>query len=185
MEINEHIKKRWSPRAFLDKDVEQEKLEVMFEAARWAPSSMNGQPWRFLYARKGEEGYKNIFDTLAEGNQVWAGKAPVLMVVIGKTKFDYKERPNKHAWYDSGQAMANFSIQATELGLHLHQMGGFDPKKIKETFQMEEEYDPIAVVAVGYKGDPGKLPEKLENAETAERKRKPLEEVVFHNEWKN
>ena len=141
---------------------------------------MNEQPWRFIYAFKNQdESYKKIFSALAEGNQIWASSAPVLLVVIAKTKYDYNGAENKHAWYDVGQAMGAISLQATEAGIYLHQIGGFSPEKIKEAFPLPEGYEPVVVFAAGYKGNPDFLPDNLKVRETAEKQRKPLDELVF------
>lgn len=178
MEINSLIKDRKSIRAFSDKEIEQEKLELLFEAARWAPSSMNEQPWRFVYVTKNDSNYEHIFSTLADSNKEWAIVAPVLIVAIAKNNFQYKDRANLHYMYDLGQAVANLSIQATELGLFLHQMGGVDFIKLKENLSVPDGYTISTVIAVGYQGELSMLSEKLIERELAVRIRKPLSEVV-------
>ena len=181
---NDLIMKRWSPVVFSDKMVEEEQLLTLFEAARWAPSSMNEQPWRFIYATKDNpEGYNRIYNTIVEGNQVWAKNAPVLMVFVAKSKFDYKNLPNAHAWFDTGLAIGNMLVQATELGIYQHQMAGFSPEKAKESLGIPEGYEPIVAAAVGYLGDPSDFSESLQARDKAPRKRKPLNEIVFRGEW--
>ena len=181
---NDLILNRWSPVMFSDKPVEEEKLMTLFEASRWAPSSMNEQPWRFIYATKEDtEAYNRIYDTIVEGNQVWAKNAPVLMVIIAKSNFDYKNLPNAHAWFDVGLATGNMLLQATELGLYQHQMAGFSPEKAKDLLNIPDGYEPIVAAAVGYLGDPENFPESLQKRDTAPRSRKLLNEIVFKNTW--
>jgi len=186
MQLNKLIEQRWSPRAFSSKPVELEKLELLFEAARWASSSMNEQPWRFIYATKDErEKWQKLFDTLVEANQVWAEKAPVLMAIVSKSEFDYKNKPNKHAWYDTGQAVGNLLLQATELGLFAHQMGGFFPEKAKDLLKIPDGYEPIAMMALGYLGNTDELSEQLRERETAPRTRNELSKFVSKGSWNN
>ena len=178
------IMNRWSPVAFSGKMVEEEKLLTLFEAARWAPSSMNEQPWRFIYATKDNpEEYNRIYDTIVEGNQVWAKNAPVLMVFVAKSNFDYKNLPNSHAWFDTGLAVGNMLVQATELGIYQHQMAGFSPEKARELLQIPDGYEPIVAAALGYLGNSNDFPEALQARDKAPRKRKPLNEIVFRGEW--
>jgi nitroreductase len=184
--INELIATRRSPRAFSSQPVEKEKLAALFEAARWSASSMNEQPWRFIYATKNEAvAYEKILQSLMDGNKVWAHRAPVLIAVIAKTHFDFNNAVNTHAWYDAGQAVSALGIQATELGLAIHQMGGFFHDKLKLFLDVPEVYEPVVVLAVGYPGDPEDLPENLRTRENAPRKRKPLSEIVFKGAWNN
>ncbi|MEJ8757319.1 nitroreductase family protein [Pontibacter sp. H259] len=184
IEVNELIQNRWSPRAFSSKPVEVEKLEALFEAARWAPSAMNEQPWRFVYATKDNpEAYNNLLSTLAEANQVWAKEAPVLILSVAKSNYSSFEGRNTHAWHDAGMATANMAFQATALGLHLHIMGGFSADKAREVLQIPEGYEPVSIIAVGYLGDATQLPEPLKIRETAPRNRKPLQEFVFNGTW--
>jgi nitroreductase len=183
---NDLIMKRWSPVAFSDKPVEEEKLMTLFEASRWAPSSMNEQPWRFIYATNDNpEEYQRILDTIVEGNQVWAKNAPVLMVIVAKSNFDHKNLPNAHAWFDTGLAIGNMLVQATALGLYQHQMAGFSPEIAKELLNIPNGFEPIVAAALGYLGDPQKLSESLQGRDNAPRKRKPLNEIVFKGIWGN
>lgn len=175
----EHIANRWSPRAFTDKSVTADQLNELLEAARWAASGNNGQPWRFSFGHKGTDAYNLIFDALMEGNQVWAKNAPLLIAVIGRTQHEYKERPNGNWQYDVGLAVGNLSIQATAMGLHMHQMGGYHKDVLKTNLNIQDPFEPIAVIAVGEKGDPSMLPEPLAERETAERTRKPISEIAF------
>lgn len=183
--IHEIIKQRWSPRAFSPREVEREKLLSLLEAARWAPSSYNEQPWRYFVAtREHPEHYEKLFGCLGEGNRKWAGNAPVLMLSVAKTFFDKNQRGNRHAWHDVGLATANLIFQATDLGLHVHQMAGFHVEKVRRVLRIPQGFEPAAMIAVGYLGDPESLEdEKLRARETAPRTRKPLKEIVFANTW--
>jgi nitroreductase len=182
--IEELLARRSSPRAFSSQPVEKEKLSLLFEAARWAPSSYNEQPWRFLVATRENEGqFDRILDTLVEGNRVWARHAPVLILAVAKRDFSHSGRPNRHALYDTGQAVANLTVEATALGLHVHQMAGFGPEMARRVFRIPEGYEAVTAIAVGYRGDPEDLPEPLRSREVAPRTRKPLAEFVFSGSW--
>ena len=182
--IHNLIEKRWSPRSFASTPVEQENLAALFEAARWAPSAMNEQPWRFIYATKEDaEAYGRLLECLVEANQVWARNAPVLFLSVAKTTYDFNGSANKHAWHDVGMATANLVLQATDLGLHVHLMGGFNSDKALEVLSIPEGFEPVTMGAIGYVGDPEALPEQLKARELAPRQRKPLSELVFTGNW--
>jgi len=182
--INDLLGKRWSPRAFSDQMVEFDKLRSLFEAARWAPSSNNGQPWSFIVATKhSQKEYDSLLACLMEGNIRWAKLAPVLMVSVARLNFEENGKPNRHAFHDVGQAVANLTVQATALHLAVHQMGGFYPDKVKELYGIPHEYEPVAAMAIGYPGKPEMLPEQLMKREYAERERKPISEFVFSKQW--
>jgi nitroreductase len=187
IEIHELIAVRRSPRAFSGQPVEPEILQALFEAARWAPSSFNEQPWRFIYAAKDmPEEYSTLLDILSERNRQWAHSAPVLLLSIAKDTFTRNEKPNRHAFHDVGLAMGNLTLQATASGLYVHQMAGFDREKARETLQIPEGYEAVAMAAIGYPaGDPGDLPEPLKSLENAPRTRKSLEEIVYAGKWEN
>jgi nitroreductase len=181
--IHDLIKHRWSPRAFDARPVEPEKLRSLLEAARWASSSYNAQPWSFMLATSDDrESYKRVLDTFVEFNQGWAKNAPVLGLTVAKLKFD-DGRPNRHAFHDVGQAMANLVIQAEAVGLSVHQMAGIDPEKAREIFHIPADYEAVAGFALGYAGDPASLPDQLRERELAPRERKPLHSFVFAGEW--
>ncbi len=177
--VIEDILKRWSPRAFSDKPVSAESLTEVFEAARWAASSYNEQPWRFLVGHRGDETYQKIFDSLIEFNQGWAKSAPVLILSIAKKTFTQNGSPNYYALHDTGAATAYLSLQATALGFHTHSMAGFDRDKAQKAFHIPDDFEAGAVTALGYLGDPETLPEQMKQMETAPRQRKPLSEIVF------
>lgn len=182
----EVIKKRWSPRAFANKEVATEKLQQIFEAARWAPSSGNGQPWRFIVTQKGSDAFENMLDTLAEGNKVWAKEAPILILAVAETTLAREGKPsreNRHAFHDVGQAVANMSLQAINLDLYLHQMAGFSFEKAQKVFEIPPEFTPVTVIALGYLGTVENLPESFRELEQAPRNRKPLSELIFSDKW--
>ena len=181
--IHPLITKRHSPRAFADTPVEAEKLDALFEAARWAASSYNEQPWRFIVASKGDAAYETLLEGLNPWNRSWAEAAPVLVYGIAKKHFSHNNAENRHAWYDLGAAVANFSIQAAELDLYLHQMAGIFPDKMEEALNVPDEYEVVVALALGYKGDVTSLPADLQEKETAPRQRKPLTELVFAGTW--
>jgi nitroreductase len=174
------IRHRWSPRSFHDRDVSAADLKTVFDAARWAASSFNEQPWRFFAGRRNSETYEKIFSTLMEVNQQWAKTAPVLIMGVAKTKFSHNGAPNRVALYDLGAAAATLCYQATALGLHTHQMAGFNVDTARKVFNVPEEYIFGAVIALGYQGEPGALtnPQMLAQ-ETSPRQRKPLSEIVL------
>ena len=177
------IERRWSPRAFAEKPVEREKLLSVLEAARWASSSNNRQPWRFIVAQKGEEGFRKLLGCLREGNVSWAQHASVLILSVAETEFPARgnkpARENRHALHDVGAGVNNLILQATALDLYVHQMAGFYPEKAVNAFQIPETFEPVAVLALGYLGNPENLPDALRERELAERTRKPLDELVF------
>ncbi len=182
--VHNLIKKRWSPRAFSARMVESEKLLSMCEAARWAASCFNEQPWSFIVATKeNPEDYHRLLNCLVEFNALWAQHAPVLMLSVAKLNFDKGGDPNRHALYDVGQASANLALQATALGLVTHQMAGFDIKKARKAFSIPKSHEPVAVIALGYAGNPKALPENLRERETAPRTRRQLVEIVFTGSW--
>jgi nitroreductase len=180
--VHELIANRWSPRAFSDKPVSSEDLTKIFTAASWAASSSNEQPWRFLVGHKGDDTYSKIFDCLVEFNQSWAKSAPVLVLTVAKTTFTKDGSNNGWALHDTGAASANMCLQAIALGIHTHGMAGFDKDKVRTHFNLPADYTEGAVWAMGYLGDPGTLPEKMQTMELAPRSRKPLVEIVF-TEW--
>ena len=171
---------RWSPRAFADRAVEPEKLKKVFEAARWAASSFNEQPWRYLVGRRGDSAYTKIFASLGEFNQAWAGQAPVLILGVAGTKFSHNGSANGSAVYDLGAASSYLTLEAAALGLATHQMAGYDRDAARAAFGIPEEYTLGAVIALGYQGEPETLGmEKMREQEVAPRTRKPLEDFVY------
>ncbi len=182
--VHDLIRRRRSPRAFAGRPVEPEKLRSLLEAARWAPSSSNEQPWAYLVATREEpEQFARLLGVLVEGNRAWAQKAPVLMLSVAKLRFDKNGNLNRHAFHDVGLATANLVTQATAMGLSAHQMAGFDAEKAREVFAIPEGWEPVAAIALGYPGDASALTGRLRDLELAPRTRKPLEEFVFTGRW--
>jgi len=182
--INDLLRRRWSPRAFSDAPVEPEKLRSLFEAARWAPSSFNEQPWAFIVATlQHPQEHALLLSCLIEGNQRWAKRAPVLMVSVAKLNFDRTGEPNRHAFHDVGLAMGNLLVEATELGLVVHQMAGFFPEKVREIYGVPEGFEPLTAIAIGYPAGIEVLPESLRDRELAPRSRKPIGSFVFESRW--
>jgi nitroreductase len=182
--IHELLRNRWSPRAFSDKPVPPDVLRSLFEAARWAPSSSNEQPWAFLVASKDDpEAHARLLSVLVETNQFWAKHAPVLAVAISELDFARTGQPNRNAFYDTGQAVAYLSMEATSRGLFVHQMAGFDPQKTIEIYQIPKGWQPIAAFVIGYYGNPQSLPENLRERELTPRSRKPLSSFVMSGHW--
>jgi len=178
------LRQRWSPRAFADRPVEPEKLLRLWEAARWSASCANQQPWYFLVATKEEAvEYARLLSCLRETNQQWASHAPVLMVSVAKLAFDMNGQPNRYAFHDVGLAVANLIVQATALGLYVHQMAGFYPDKVRELYGVPDGFEPVAGIVLGYPGDPTTLSEELRQREVAPRARKPLEAFIFQGAW--
>jgi nitroreductase len=177
--VIEPILARWSPRAFSHRPVSHEDLKTIFEAARWAASSYNEQPWRFLVGHRGDPTYQKIFDSLVEFNQGWAKSAPVLILSAAQKHFARSGAPNHFAIHDTGAATAYLVLQATVLGLHAHSMAGFDQEKARAAFGIPVDFAIGAVTALGHLGDAETLPEGLREQDLSPRQRKPLSEFVF------
>lgn len=176
------IAERWSPRAFDERLIAEEDLVAMFEAARWAASAFNAQPWRFVYAGRNEPGFELLLACLRDSNQAWARHAAVLTIAVAKTTHE-DGSANGHAIHDLGQAMATLAIEATARGIHVHQMAGFYPDKARALLGVPDGYEPKTAAAFGYLGDRSRLSEKLQEREAAPRQRKPLAELAFRGAW--
>jgi nitroreductase len=174
------ILERWSPRAFSDRYVNPADLKKVFEAARWAPSSFNEQPWRYFVGQRESATWNKIFSTLVPFNQEWARTAPVLILGVAKTHFSHNESPNNYAIHDLGAADVLITLEAASLGLHTHQMAGFDWAKAREAFEIPETYAIGSVMALGYQADPSALPNAhYQSQEQMPRSRKPLSDLVL------
>jgi nitroreductase len=178
------LAERWSPRSFdASYEVTDEQLTALLEAARWAASAHNVQPWRFLVGRRGDATFKAVHDTLIGFNQTWAGNASVLIAAVAAER-QADGTPHATAAYDTGLAVAQLTVQAHAEGLHAHQMGGFLPERLAAGFAIPEGFRPLAVIAVGALADAGLLPdEALRARETAARTRRPLDETFFAGSW--
>ncbi|GAB3326603.1 hypothetical protein GCM10027511_36640 [Hymenobacter humi] len=179
------LTQRRSPRAYTSQPAPTEVLQQVFAAASSAASCFGEQPWRYLVGTRASspEAYEKILASMGEFNQVWAKSAPVLAVSIAKLHFSHDDNPNAWARHDVGQATATLAIQATELGLQVHQMAGFSADKIRAAFSLPDGYEPVAVFTLGYPGDPAILPDGLREKETTPRVRKPLGEFMFEGAW--
>jgi len=180
--IHEHIARRWSPRAYTGQPVDRYQLAQLFEAARWAPSSSNEQPWAFLIAERGTAGWQKLFDTLVPFNQGWVKSAPLLVLGLARKTFAANNNPNKFALYDLGQAVGGLLEQATALGLSVHQMAGFDAEKARTAFGIPENYEVGSMMTIGFAADPDSLSGQLREREVAPRTRNPIESFVFEEE---
>lgn len=183
--VNELIKNRWSARAFSSKDIDDNTLFTLFEAAGWAPSANNEQPWRYIYAKRSDkEVFEKIVDCLMPGNKPWAKNAAVLTICVIKTTFGPENKLNVAASHDAGLANATLMLQATALNIYGHMMGGYDKAKTKEAFNIPDGYETVLVLALGYLDSPDTLEEPFKTREVTPRSRKALSEFLFHKEAK-
>lgn len=174
------IFKRWSPRSFSEQPVDKALVEKVFEAARWAASSYNEQPWRYVVGFKGDATYEKILSVLTSFNQAWAKSAPVLILGFASTKFARNGSENRFALHDLGAASAYLTLEAAELGLYTHSMAGLDYEAAAKAFNVPADFIAGAAIALGYQGEPAALPhEQMLAQEEAERQRRPLAETVF------
>jgi nitroreductase len=178
------LARRWSTRAFSDRSVDRETIASLFEAARWAPSSGNGQPWSFLVATQEIPAeHERMAAVLVPGN-AWARKAPVLALSVA-TLDRGADKPNRHAYHDVGLGTENLVVQAHSMGLTVHMMAGFHVEMAREIFEIPARYDPVTMIAIGYPGDPDSLPEELRAKDLAPRQRRPIREFVFSGKFGN
>jgi nitroreductase len=181
--VHELIRERWSPLSFSDRPLEPQRIVSLLEAARWAPSSYNGQPWSYLIATKDQpEEFERLASCLVDGNS-WAKQAPLLILAVAATNFTHNGQPNRHAFHDVGLANENLVLQATSMGLVVHQMAGFQSDKARQLYGIPDGQVPLTMLAVGYAGETGDLPEALRKREALPRSRKPLKEQVFAGKW--
>jgi nitroreductase len=182
--IHELIARRWSPYAFADKPVSDADLRSLFEAARWAASSYNEQPWSYIVATKANPSeHERLLSCLVEGNQAWAKNAPVLAIGCTSLRFKLNGTPNAAAIHDLGLASATLTVEATVRGLFVHQMIGILPDRVRELYKVPEGVQPLTGIAIGYVADPQTLPESIRPRDLGSRTRKPLAEFVFGGEW--
>lgn len=179
------LAERWSPRSFDARHtITDEQLVSLLEAARWAPSAHNSQPWRFLVGRRGDTTYQRLFSTLLPGNRLWAGNSSLLVAAVTAERLE-NGTPHPGAAYDTGLAVAQLAVQAHALGLHAHQMGGFDPEQLRTSLGVPDDYRPLSVTAIGALAAADLLPQELRDRETAARERRPLAETFFAEGWGN
>lgn len=172
------IFQRWSPRAMSGEAIGERELMTLFEAARWAPSSYNGQPWRFLYARRGTAAWATFFGLLDEFNQRWAKAAGVLMVVVSRTSFEWDGNPARTHSFDTGAAWQNLALQGAKMGLVVHGMEGFDYEKARQALNVPDEFSVEAMVAVGRPGPIEVLDAEQRDMESPS-DRRPISEIAL------
>lgn len=182
--IHPLLAERWSPYAFDDRPVPAADLCSLFEAARWAPSSYNEQPWRYIVATKDDpEQFQRLLSCLLEGNQLWAKSVPVLALGVVSLKFAHNAKDNRAAVHDLGLAAGNLVLEAISRGLFVHQMIGILPEKAREVYAIPDGFEAWTGLAVGYKADPANLPGPLKERDLTPRQRKPLHQFVFSGSW--
>ncbi len=181
--INSHILNRWSPRSFTGDKLTHEELMSLFEAARWAPSSYNHQPWRFIYAKKDSNDWSRMFNLIDEFNQVWAKNADVLVLIISLKNFEYNGKLSRTYHFDTGAAWAYLALEATIKGLSTHAMEGFDYNKARTDLDIPADYDIFAINAIGKQGPRESLPSDLRDEEFPSG-RKPLHEIVMEGTFR-
>ncbi len=183
-EINDLISERWSPRAFNPhKEIVERDLHSLIEAARWAPSSFNEQPWRFFIGQKNDDAYNSILSTLVEWNQKWVVNVPLLIMNVGKKTFTHNGKQNVTFKYDLGQAVAFMVIEALHRGIVSHQMSGFNAEKAAKLFNIPSDFQVVSVTAFGYFGGLAQLPDDMKKLEFAQRSRKNFNEIVFGKQF--
>lgn len=180
--INPLILDRWSPRSMTAEELDDDTIMSIFEAARWAPSSYNNQPWRFIYAKRNTLYWNKLFDLLAEPNKIWARNAALLVVVISSKNFEYNGKFAITHQYDAGAAWENLALEASSRGLVVHGMQGFDYEKARQDLEIPDEFDVMAMIAIGKKGPKENLPPNLQEKETPN-DRKPLNEIIMEGNF--
>jgi len=181
--INPLILNRWSSRAMTGEEVDYEEIMSLFEAARWAPSSYNNQPWRFIYAKRNTQHWERLFNLLADGNKVWAKNSALLIVVISRKNFEHNEKPARTHQFDAGSAWENLALEAFSRGLVAHGMQGFDYDKARIDLEIPEDFEVMAMVAIGKKGPRKDLPPELQEKEKLT-DRKPLKDIVMEGTYR-
>lgn len=175
------VSQRWSPYVYnASREVSREDLESLFEAARWAMSAYNAQPWRYIVGVRGrsQDAWEGVHASLLAANQGWTKDAPVLALGLVERNFEYNGKPNKTAIHDLGAASATLSYEAASRGLAVHQMAGIDPEKARELFDLPETLEPFTALAIGYPGDPAGADEEFAGRDQRVRERKPLGEII-------
>ena len=177
-QINPLILNRWSPRSMTGEELDNEEIMSLFEAARWAPSSYNNQPWRFIYAKRNTEHWDRLFNLLAEGNRAWAENSALLVVVISRKNFEYNEKPARTHQFDAGSAWENLALEAFSRGIVAHGMQGFDYDKARIDLEIPTDFEVMAMIAIGKKGPRENLSPELQEKEKLT-DRKPLKDIVM------
>jgi len=182
--IHDLLARRWSPTGYVPRAMDPADLRSLFEAARWAPSSFNEQPWRYLVAlRQDPAEFERLHSCLVEGNQAWTRNASALVLTVASLTLDRTGKPNTMARHDIGLASAQLTVEATSRGLVVHQMGGILPERARELYGIPEGFEAVTGLAIGYQADPADLPDDLKSRDTAPRTRRPQAEFVFSGRW--
>jgi nitroreductase len=176
--INPLLLNRWSPRSMTGDALNDNEIMSLFEAARWAPSSYNNQPWRFIYAKRGTEHWNRFYNLLMEANKIWAKNAALLVVIISRKNFEFNEKPSVTHQFDSGSAWENLALEASSRGIVAHGMQGFDYKKAVVDLRIPPNFEVMAMIAIGKKGPREILPAELQEKEKLT-SRKPLKEIIM------
>ena len=183
-EINHMIVNRWSPRSFVNGEISDNELFSLFEAARWAPSSSNSQPWRFIYAKRNSKNWNDLFNLLIDFNKQWCADASALVVVVSRKNFEHNGQPSITHQFDTGAAWENLAIQAVSQGLITHAMAGFDYEKARKDLAVPADYEVVAMIAIGKRGPKDKLSPELQAREIPNT-RKPLSEIIMEGKFGN
>ena len=180
--INPLILNRWSPRSMTGQELGDDDIMSLFEAARWAPSSFNNQPWRFIYAKRNTEHWDRLFNLLVDANKIWAKNAALLVVVISRKNFEYNEKLARTHQFDAGSAWENMALEASSRGFVAHGMQGFDYEKSRETLGIPPDFEVMAMIAIGKKGPKENLPPELQEKEKPN-DRKPLKDIIMEGAY--
>jgi len=183
-EINSLIINRWSPRSFVPEEISDKELFSLFEAARWAPSSSNSQPWRFIYAKRNSKNWNDLFNLLVDFNKQWCANASALVVIVSRKNFEHNGQPSITHQFDTGSAWENLAIQAVSQGLVTHAMAGFDYEKARKDLAVPVDFEVVAMIAIGKRGPKEKLSPELQAREIPNT-RKPLSEIVMEGKFEN
>lgn len=172
------ITARWSPRSFSERMLTEDEIATLVEAASWAPSSTNDQPWIYLYVQRGTPEFDALFDCILPGNQQWAHKASTLMVSLVRTTFSNSGRPNRHAMFDVGASNALLLLQGASMGIYGHQLGGYHHERTTQLLNLPDDIDIACILALGYRDDADKLEEPFRTRELSPRSRRSVEEIL-------
>jgi nitroreductase len=176
--INPLILNRWSPRSMTGEELVEHDIMSLFEAARWAPSSFNNQPWRFIYAKRNTGHWDRLFNLLVDANKLWAKNAALLIVVISRKNFEYNEKPARTHQFDAGSAWENLALEASSRGIVAHGMQGFDYEKARMDLEIPDDFEVMSMIAIGKKGPKENLPPEFQDKEKLS-ERKPLKDIIM------
>jgi nitroreductase len=182
--INPLILSRWSPRSMTGEELGDDDIMSLFEAARWAPSSFNNQPWRFIYAKRNTEHWDRLFNLLVDVNKTWAKNAALLAVVISRKNFEFNEKPARTHQFDTGSAWENLALEASSRGIVAHGMQGFDYEKAKTELRIPADFEVMAMIAIGKRGSKENLPTELQDKEKPN-DRKALKDIIMEGTYRS